>query len=78
MLLVLWRTQAGGIRKLEVLFATLRCLSLNRFASFCPFPLLNDCDQPTLIILTGYLQFDEYVDGSSVLRGESDFKIGPL
>ena len=57
---------AGGIGKLEVLFATLRCLSLRRFASFCPVPLLNDCDQPTLIILTGFLQFDEYVDGSSV------------
>ena len=41
-------------------------LPLGRFASFCPVPTLNDCDQPTLIILTGFLQFDEYVDGSSV------------
>ena len=59
------------------LFATLDCLS-PPICSFCPVPLLNDCDQATLIILTGFLQFDEYVDGCAVLCAESDFKIGPL
>ena len=59
------------------LFATLDWLS-PPICSFCPVPLLNDCDQATLIILTGFLQFDEYVDGCAVLCAESDFKIGPL
>ena len=62
------RNRSGNGRGLR--FVSLSCVSppfaafLRRFASFCPVSLLNDCDQATLIILTGFLQFDEYVDGS--------------
>ena len=75
-----WTMQVNGICKLERCLLPPFAASLsNNLPLFARSHELNDCDQPTLIILTGFLQFDEYVARLlTFLVDESDFKIGPL